>query len=131
MINSKVHEIIDKYIPNNHRKLINGAGDSKIAAFECDRKNELRIMKVHYENSKQSGLNIIGIIELIKSLGGFDDDEIFLINLSNENYFSKIYMNKKLNILLGYIIIKSRKKHEEAIKWGRDVLGIKSLPPNM
>ena len=88
-------------------------------------------MKVHYENSKQSGLNIIGIIELIKSLGGFDDDEIFLINLRNENYFSKIYMNKKLNILLGYIIIKSRKKTEEEIKWGRDVLGIKSLPPNM
>jgi len=131
MINSKVYEIIDKYIPSYYKELFSEGGDNKIASFECDRKNELRIMKVHYENSKQSGLSVIGIDELIVSLSDSKDDNIFIINLRNKKYFLKLYLNKELSQFLGYVLIKLRKKTEEEIQWGRDVLGIKSLPPNI
>ncbi|MCL2894509.1 hypothetical protein [Brenneria tiliae] len=131
MINPKISELIDKYVPDIYKKLLNENGDNKIAAFECDRENELRLMKVHHENSKRSGLNVIGIDDLIMSLHKLQEDTVFLINIRNRKYFLKLYLDKKLNHFLGYILIELRKKTEEEIRWGRDVLGIKTLPPDM
>ncbi|MFP1837491.1 hypothetical protein ACLEDU_17615 [Lonsdalea quercina] len=131
MINPKIHELIDEYVPDIYKQLLNENGSNIIAAFECDRKNELRLMKVHNDNSKRSGLNIIGIDDLIMSLHKLQQDTVFLINIRNRKCFFKLYLDKELNHFLGYVLIELRKKTEEEIRWGRDVLGIKTLPPDM
>jgi len=67
---------------------LNENGNNKIAAFECSRENELRLMKVHYENAKRSGLKAIGLENLIIGLKENDDDVIFLVNIKIGGIFS-------------------------------------------
>jgi hypothetical protein len=125
MIDLKVSKLIDKHFPEVYKHLLNENGNNKIAAFECSRENELRLMEVHYENAKRSGLNAIGLENLIIGLKEKNDDVVFLINIKNEKYFFKLYFNKELHELLGYVILELRRKTEEEIRWARDVLGIK------
>lgn len=131
MIDSKLSMLIDRYTPEIYKCLLNENGDNKIAAFECSRENELRLMKVHYENAKHSGLNAIGLDNLITELSKNQDDAVFLINIRNRKCFFKMYFDKDLHDLLGYVLIELRKKTEEEIRWGREVLGIKKKHPDM
>lgn len=130
MVNSKLYEIVNNYIPSNYKKFFSECDESKIASFESEREDELRIMKVHCENTKKSGLIVLGLGELILSLEHFKDNYVFIINLKNNKYFLKLYLNTSLDQYLGCVLIKLRKKTEEEIQWGREVLGINSLPPN-
>lgn len=131
MIDSKLSMLIDRYVPEIYKSLLNENGDNKVAAFECSRENELRLMKVHYENAKHSGLNAIGLDKLITELNKNQDDAVFLINIRNRKCFFKMYLDKGLHDLLGYVLIELRKKSEAEIRWGREVLGIKKKHPDM
>ena len=52
MIDLKASKLIDEHFPEIYKGLLNNNGNNKIAAFECNKENELRLMKVHYENAK-------------------------------------------------------------------------------
>jgi len=124
VINLKASRLIDEHFPEIYKDLLNNNGNNKIAAFECNKENELRLMKVHYENAKRSGLNAIGLEKLITELEKNHEDTVFLINIRNEGYFFKLYLGQNLHDLLGYVILELRKKTEEELRWGREVLGI-------
>lgn len=131
MIDLKVSKLIDKHFPEVYKHLLNENGNNKIAAFECGRENELRLMKVHYENAKRSGLNAIGLENLIIGLKENHDDIIFLVNIKNRRYFFKLYFNNRLQELLGCVVLELRKKTEEELRWGREVLGVNNKSPDV
>lgn len=127
----EIIELININIPVAYKQLLNGHGENKIAFFECDSTNELHLMKIHYENAKHSGLNILGIEELIEKLIKFQSKVVFLVNARNDDYFFKFYFEQSLQNFLVCVVIKLRKKTEEEILWGREVLGIKKSPPKI
>ncbi|QHM73919.1 hypothetical protein [Mixta intestinalis] len=110
MTNQELYELVSKYISKDYEGYLNLNGVNKIAGFKSDKDNELRIMKIHYENVKQSGLQVIGINSLIAELTDFHESNVYLINVRNDNYFFKFYFDLLLKKNLGYIIIKLRKK---------------------
>ncbi|MCR1000760.1 hypothetical protein [Serratia rubidaea] len=121
--------LLDTFLPEKFKELLYGHGEIKSATFEADRCNELRLLKIHNENASQSGLNIIGIEDLIPTLSNIEDLIIRVVNARNDEYFIKTYLNKDKSKDLGIIIIKRRKRSDEEIRWHREVLGIKSEPP--
>lgn len=133
MIDIDVSKLVDKHFPEIYKHLLNEdkKGNNKIASFKCSRENELRLMQVHHKNAKRSGLNAIGLENLIAGLKENNDAIVFLINIKNKNYFFKLYFDKELHDLLGCVILKLREKTEEELRWGREVLGINNKHPDM
>lgn len=131
MIESELFVLINRYIPEIYKGFLNDNCDNKISAFECNRESELRVMSIHYENAKLSGLDAIGLVDLIAELKINQDKSVFIINVRNSRFFFKMYFYKDLHDLLGYVFIELRKKSEEELRWGREVLGIKKKHPDM
>lgn len=116
MIDQDIMGMVNAYIPSNYKKYLVKNGHNSIAYFESNRENELRLMKVHHENSKRSGLNIIGIDDLISSLIICNQSNIFIINIRNERYYIKLYFESDKKNFLGYIIIALRNRNENRLK---------------
>jgi len=131
MNNKDVNEFINKYLSEEYKQIIKSDDVKKIASFKCDKEHELRTMRIHLENAKRSGLKVEGINELIAALQAFPGKEINIINIRNRSFYFKVYSDAFLNEYLGCVAIKLRKKTPEEVRWGRDVLGIKSPPPDI
>lgn len=87
-------------------------------------------MKAHKNNTKLTGLKVEGLDELIIALENFDEETVLVINIRTKLFSFKIYSDKN-NALLGVIILKLKKKTDEDILFGRDVLGITTHPPDI
>lgn len=86
-------------------------------------------MRSHKENATQSGLNIIGIDELIVALNAFSEEKISITTIKNKGYFLSFYANSEAKQFLGLVVIKLRKQTSDELRFYRDVLGIKNIPP--
>lgn len=86
-------------------------------------------MRSHKENATQSGLNIIGIDELIVALNAFSEEKISITTIKNKGYFLSFNANSEADQFLGMAVIKLRKQTSDEIRFYRDVLGIKNIPP--
>ncbi|HBI11055.1 MAG TPA: hypothetical protein DDY57_13120 [Franconibacter pulveris] len=73
-------------------------------------------MRSHKENATQSGLNIIGIDELIVALNAFSEEKISITTIKNKGYFLSFYANSEAKQFLGLVVIKLRSK--QAMNFG-------------
>ncbi|WP_448669427.1 hypothetical protein [Enterobacter mori] len=131
MLNDNLIEYAREKIPDEYLSYLNEKNNLQCASFISNTQNELRIMKAHKENTKFTGLKVEGLDELINALENFDGESISVINIRTKSYSFKIYSNQKNTGLLGVIILKLKKKTDEEIRFGRDVLGITSPPPDI
>ena len=77
-----------------------------------------------------SALRAKGLDELIIALENFDEETVLVINIRTKLFSFKIYSDKN-NAPLSVIILKLKKKTNEDIRFGRDVLGITTPPPDI
>ena len=131
MINDNLIKYAREKIPDEYLSYLNEKNDLQCASFISNAQNELRIMKAHKENTKFTGLKAKGLDELIIALENFDGENVSVINIRTKSYSFKIYSNQKNTDLLGVIILKLKKKTDEEIRFGREVLGITSPPPDI
>lgn len=87
-------------------------------------------MKAHKNNTKLTGLKVEGLDELIIALENYDEETVLVINILTKSFSFKIYSDKN-NALLGVIILKLKKKTNDEIRFGRDVLSITTPPPDI
>ncbi|MEB7623077.1 hypothetical protein E3V94_05785 [Enterobacter sp. AD2-3] len=131
MINDKLIEYAREKIPDEFRSYLNEKNNLQCASFISSAQNELRIMKAHKENTKFSGLKVNGLDDLIIALENFEKENVFVINIRSKLYSFKIYSDENNNTLLGVIILKLKKKTAEEIRFGREILGITTPPPDI
>ncbi|MEB6409347.1 hypothetical protein [Enterobacter vonholyi] len=131
MINDKLIEYAREKIPDEFRSYLNEENNLQCASFISSAQNELRIMKAHKENTKFSGLKVNGLDDLIIALENFEKENVFVINIRSKLYSFKIYSDENNNTLLGVIILKLKKKTAEEIRFGREILGITTPPPDI
>ncbi|EMW0833710.1 TPA: hypothetical protein ACI4K1_002174 [Enterobacter roggenkampii] len=131
MINDKLIEYAREKIPDEFRSYLNEKNNLQCASFISSTQNELRIMKAHKENTKFSGLKVNGLDDLIIALENFEKENVFVINIRSKLYSFKIYSDENNNTLLGVIILKLKKKTAEEIRFGREILGITTPPPDI
>ena len=130
MINDKLIEYAREKIPDEFRSYLNEKNNLQCASFISSTQNELRIMKAHKENTKFTGLKVNGLDDLIIALENFEKENVFVINIRSKLYSFKIYSDENNNTLLGVIILKLKKKTAEEIRFGREILGITTPPPD-
>lgn len=75
-------------------------------------------------------MKVEGLDELIIALENFDEETVLVINIRTKLFSFKIYSDKN-NALLGVVILKLKKKTDEDIRFGRDVLGITTPLPDI
>ncbi|AOQ00296.1 hypothetical protein BFV65_11990 [Enterobacter hormaechei subsp. hoffmannii] len=131
MINDKLIEYAREKIPDEFRSYLNEKNNLQCASFISSTQNELRIMKAHKENTKFTGLKVNGLDDLIIALENFEKENVFVINIRSKLYSFKIYLDENNNTLLGVIILKLKKKTAEEIRFGREILGITTPPPDI
>ncbi|HDR2715772.1 TPA: hypothetical protein QCJ33_000490 [Enterobacter roggenkampii] len=131
MINDKLIEYAREKIPDEFRSYLNEKNNLQCASFISSTQNELRIMKAHKENTKFSGLKVNGLDDLIIALENFEKENVFVINIRSKLYSFKIYSDENNNTLLGVITLKLKKKTAEEIRFGREILGITTPPPDI
>lgn len=117
-------------IPDEYSSSLNKKNNLQCASFINNTQDELRIMKAHKNNTKLTGLKVEGLDELIIALENYDEETVLVINIRTKSFSFKIYSDKN-NALLGVIILKLKKKTNEEIRFGRDVLGIMTPPPDI
>lgn len=131
MRNDNLIKYAREKIPDEYLSYINEKNILQCASFISNAHDELRIMKAHKENKKFTGLKVEGLDELIIALENFDGESVSVINIRIRSYSFKIYSNPKNTDLLGVIMLKLKKKTDEEIRFGREVLGITSPPPDI
>ncbi|HCT1665835.1 TPA: hypothetical protein OTP65_004355 [Enterobacter hormaechei] len=131
MINDKLIEYAREKIPDEFRSYLNEKNNLQCASFISSTQNELRIMKAHKENTKFTGLKVNGLDDLIIALENFEKENVFVINIRSKLYSFKIYSDENNNTSLGVIILKLKKKTAEEIRFGREILGITTPPPDI
>ena len=131
MKNDNLIEYAIEKIPDEFRSFLNEKNNLQCASFISNARNELRIMKAHKENAKFTGLKANGLDKLIIALEAFDKENVSVINIRSGSYSFKIYSDENNNALLGVIILKLKKKTDEDIRFGREVLGITTHPPDI
>lgn len=117
-------------IPDEYNSSLNKKNNLQCASFINNTQDELRIMKAHKNNTKLTGLKVEGLDELIIALENYDEETVLVINILTKSFSFKIYSDKN-NALLGVIILKLKKKTNDEIRFGRDVLGITTPPPDI
>lgn len=131
MINdNKLIDYAREKIPNEYNSSLNKNNNVQCASFINNTQDELRIMKAHKNNTKLTGLKVEGLDELIIALENFDEETVLVINIRTKLFSFKIYSDKN-NAPLSVIILKLKKKTNEDIRFGRDVLGIMTPPPDI
>ena len=130
MINDKLIEYAREKIPDEFRSYLNEKNNLQCASFINNTQDELRIMKAHKNNTKLTGLKVEGLDELIIALESYDEETVLVINIRTKLFSFKIYSDKN-NAPLSVIILKLKKKTNEDIRFGRDVLGITTPPPDI
>lgn len=131
MRNDNLIEYAIEKIPDQFRSFLNEKNNLQCASFISNARDELRIIKAHKENSKFTGLKVNGLDELIIALEAFDKKNVSIINIRSKSYSFKIYSDENNNTLLGVIILKLKKKTDDDIRFGQEVLGIKTPPPDI
>lgn len=117
-------------IPDEYSSSLIKKNNLQCASFINNTQDELRIMKAQKNNTKLTGLKVEGLDELIIALENYDEETVLVINILTKSFSFKIYSDKN-NALLGVIILKLKKKTNEEIRFGRDVLGITTPPPDI
>ena len=117
-------------IPDEYSSSLNKKNNLQCASFINNTQDELRIMKAHKNNTKLTGVKVEGLDELIIALENYDEETVLVINIRTKSFSFKIYSDKN-NTLLGVIMLKLKKKTNEEIRFGRDVLGITTPPPDI
>ncbi|EOD3576811.1 hypothetical protein ACKTG8_004203 [Cronobacter sakazakii] len=129
MINDKLYQYALGMIPNEFQCFVKENKDCQSSSYISNAKYELRIMKVHRDNAKITGLKAKGLDDLISVLEVFDKENVCIINIRSKLFSFKIYSDENNTDLLGVIVLKLRKKSDEEIHYGKEVLGIKTAPP--
>lgn len=131
MINDEIIKFINTHLSDEFKRILVDGGEEKVASFKFGKENELRTLRIHLDNSKATGIKALGLNEVILALEFFHEKEINIVNIRNKTHFFKIYSDVSMENYLGCILIKLRKKTDEEIRWGIEVLGIKSAPPDI
>lgn len=131
MKNDSLVEYAREKIPDEFRSYLNEKNNMQCASFISHTQDELRTMKAHKENTKFTELKVKGLDELIIALENFDKENVSVINIRTKSYSFKVYSDEKNNFLLGVVILKLKKKSDEDIRFGREVLGIVTPPPGI
>ena len=131
MINESLHNFIERFTPSELGWVVQDRDKMQCASFLVDKKNELRIMQVHKHNAMSTGLDILGLNELIVALDSFNEKSVCVVNVRSQGYQLKFYSDINKEILLGLVILKLRKKTNEEMQFARDVLGITSSVPSI
>ncbi|EOA4404565.1 hypothetical protein ACTWBQ_001988 [Citrobacter amalonaticus] len=76
--------------------------------YERDKSEELRELIVHVENAKASGVTILGCDEAIDKLGNLSTNTINIFAGKNKEYFFKIYIDKRKNDNVFFVLIKRK-----------------------
>ncbi|EPV5050304.1 hypothetical protein ACV6RK_004093 [Cronobacter malonaticus] len=130
MISDELFKYAKKVIPNEFQSFVKESKDCQSSSYISNAKYELRIMKVHRDNAKITGLKAQGLDDLISALEIFDKENVCIINIRSKLFSFKIYSDENNTELLGVIVLKLRKKSDEEIRYGKEVLGIKTAPPD-
>ncbi|MDI7691466.1 hypothetical protein [Cronobacter malonaticus] len=130
MISDELFKYAKKVIPNEFQSFVKENKDCQSSSYISNAKYELRIMKVHRDNAKITGLKAQGLDDLISALEIFDKENVCIINIRSKLFSFKIYSDENNKELLGVIVLKLRKKSDEEIRYGKEVLGIKTAPPD-
>ncbi|EOU9514294.1 hypothetical protein ACOJCK_004262 [Cronobacter dublinensis] len=130
MISDELFKYAKKAIPNEFKSFLKENKDCQSASYISNAKYELRIMKAHRDNAKITGLKAQGLDDLISALEVFNKENVCVINVRNKLNSFKIYSDEKNTELLGVIVLKLRKKTDEEIRHAKEVLGIKTAPPD-
>ncbi|MGN3971738.1 hypothetical protein, partial [Cronobacter sakazakii] len=130
MISDELFKYATKVIPNEFQCFVKENKDCQSSSYISNAKYELRIMKVHRDNAKITGLKAQGLDDLISALEIFDKENVCIINIRSKLFSFKIYSDENNTELLGVIVLKLRKKSDEEIRYGKEVLGIKTAPPD-
>ncbi|EOV9628281.1 hypothetical protein ACN5OL_004267 [Cronobacter sakazakii] len=130
MISDELFKYATKVIPNEFQFFVKENKDCQGSSYISNAKYELRIMKVHRDNAKITGLKAQGLDDLISALEIFDKENVCIINIRSKLFSFKIYSDENNTELLGVIVLKLRKKSDEEIRYGKEVLGIKTAPPD-
>ncbi|WP_074154688.1 hypothetical protein [Cronobacter sakazakii] len=130
MISDELFKYATKVIPNEFQCFVKENNDCQSSSYISNAKYELRIMKVHRDNAKITGLKAQGLDDLISALEIFDKENVCIINIRSKLFSFKIYSDENNTELLGVIVLKLRKKSDEEIRYGKEVLGIKTAPPD-
>ncbi|MDT3526480.1 hypothetical protein ROM83_21075 [Cronobacter sakazakii] len=131
MISDELFKYATKVIPNEFQCFVKENKDCQSSSYISNAKYELRIMKVHRDNAKITGLKAQGLQDLISVLEVFDKENVCIINIRSKLFSFKIYSDENNTELLGVIVLKLRKKSDEEIRYGKEVLGIKGAPPDL
>ncbi|ELQ6018954.1 hypothetical protein R2225_004032 [Cronobacter sakazakii] len=131
MISDELFKYATKVIPNEFQCFVKENKDCQSSSYISNAKYELRIMKVHRDNAKITGLKAQGLDDLISALEIFDKENVCIINIRSKLFLFKIYSDENNTELLGVIVLKLRKKTDEEIRYGKEVLGIKGAPPDL
>ncbi|MDT3570874.1 hypothetical protein [Cronobacter sakazakii] len=131
MIDDKLYHYALGMIPNEFQCFVKENKDCQSSSYISNAKYELRIMKVHRDNAKITGLKAQGLQDLISVLEVFDKENVCIINIRSKLFSFKIYSDENNTELLGVIVLKLRKKSDEKIRYGKEVLGIKCAPPDL
>ena len=131
MIDDKLYHYALGMIPNEFQCFLKENKDCQSSSYISNAKYELRIMKAHRDNAKITGLKAQGLQDLISVLEVFDKENVCIINICSKLFSFKIYSDENNTELLGVIVLKLRKKSDEEIRYGKEVLGIKGVPPDL
>lgn len=130
MIDDKLYHYALGMISNKFQSFVKDNKDYQSSSYISNAQHEFRIMKAHRENAKITGLKAQGLEYLISALEAFNKENVCVINIRNKSYSFKIYSDENNTEVLGVIVLKLRKKSDEEIRYGKEVLGIKTAPPD-
>ena len=127
-IDEKLLELLYKNHTKEYKSLIFGT-ELESLYLMLNKKTEILINELNIRKDSASGhrILIIGLSDLIKSLECENYEYINFLWGRNEVYRFEVYMDLKLEKIIGIIIVKKRRKNDDELRWERENLGIE--PP--
>ncbi|VYU71814.1 hypothetical protein [Metakosakonia massiliensis] len=120
--------LLEKFIPDEIKNEIISYEVFFLKYYKRDKEGELRELRIHMENSQETGLIIEGGNNSINVLSSLNDNVINILAGKNKYYFFKLYIDEHENQTVCYIKIRRRARtHEDIVNLARK-LGIKGMP---
>jgi len=128
MKDSNDMSLLKKLSPNEIKDKIFSSEIKFSKYYERNKDEELRELKIHINNASYTGLSIDGGNSSVRILTEFEDEVINIFAGRNSFYFFKLYINKDVEKVICFILIKRKKRTEEELQLLAKKLGIKDIP---
>ncbi|MFE8146337.1 hypothetical protein RBA69_03690 [Brenneria goodwinii] len=119
--------LLEEFSPNEIKNEVFSSELLFSKFYQRNKDDELRELKIHIENAKDTGLSIVGGEVSVNALSKLNSETISILAGKNKLYFFKLYISKESQKLICFILIKRRKRTEEETLSLVRKLGIKNL----